>query len=233
MPSNAEAWGPLTHVYLGYQVLDIGAALIPAGIYGLIKKYKNDFLYGNLSADIIMGRRFQGDDKNSHNWDTAWKLFGSARTERQKAFGYGYLMHLCADSVVHNLKPNGIPFSHSLLEIKSDSIVDKKYRKILRRLDKSMQKKNDVFLENELESLFFSFKTNRRIFKSLLVLSRLPNYMPVSNFIDNRFPYDITVGDINGFQRESLTRMFELLNNGTESEVLKEHPMGKYQKKAS
>ncbi len=233
IPSIADAWGPLTHVYLGYQVLDVGAALIPAGIYGILKKYKNDFLYGNLSADIILGRRFQGFEKNSHNWDIAWKLFGSSRTDRQKAFAYGYMMHLCADTVVHNLETPRLPFSHSLLEVRSDSIVDKKYRRVMKGLDKYMQRKNDVFLEKRLESLFFSFKTNKRIFKGFLVLSRLPNYTPVSNFIDNRFPYEINVGDICNFQQESLTRMFELLNNGKDSAVLKEHPLGRYQKKAS
>ncbi len=233
IPSIADAWGPLTHVYLGYQILDIGAALVPAGVYSIIKKYKNDFLYGNLSADIILGRRFQVFDKNSHNWDIAWKLFRSSKTDRQKAFAYGYLMHLCADTVVHNLERSRIPFSHSLLEIKSDSILNKKYRRMLKRLDKTMQKKNDVFMEKKLESLFFSFKTNRRIFKGFLLLSRLPNYSPVSNFIDNRFSYEITIGDIYNFQQESLSRMFELLNNEKDSEVLKEEPLGRYHRKAS
>jgi hypothetical protein len=233
IPSIADAWGPLTHVYLGYQVLDVGAALIPAGIYSVLKKYRHDFLYGNLCADMILGRRFQGFDKNSHSWSIAWKLLKSSKSDRQRAFAYGYLMHLCADTVVHNLEPNGIRFSHSLMEIKSDSIIDKKYRRVLKRLDKTMQKKNDVFLERKLDSLVFSFKTNKRIFKSLLVLSRLPNYSPVSNFIDHRFPYEINAGDIYTFQQESVNRMFELLNNGKESEVLKEQPLGRYLKKAS
>ena len=233
IPSIADAWGPLTHVQLGYQVLEAGAALVPAGIYGIIKKYRNDFLYGNLSADIILGRRFQGFEKNSHNWNVAWKLLKASNTDRQQAFAYGYLMHLCADTVVHNLKPTKFPFSHSLLEVKSDSIVDKKYRRILKNLDKYMQRKNDVFLESKLESLIFSFKTNKRIFKGLLVLSRLPNYTPVSNFIDNRFPYEITVGDIYKSQEESLRRMLNLLNDGQDSKVLKNHPLGRYQRKAS
>ncbi|MEW6601944.1 MAG: zinc dependent phospholipase C family protein, partial [Nitrospirota bacterium] len=94
IPSLADAWGPLTHIYLGYQVIDFGAALVPAGIYAIIKKYRNDFLYGNLSADIILGRRFQTFETNSHSWDIAWKLLGSSKTDRQKAFAYGYLMHL-------------------------------------------------------------------------------------------------------------------------------------------
>ena len=233
LPSVSEAWGPLTHVYLGSQVLDIGAALIPAGIYSIIKKYKNDFLYGNVSADIIIGRRFQNAGQSSHDWTMAWKLLDSAKTDRLKAFACGYLMHLCSDAVVHNIEPVKVPFSHSLIEIRSDSIIDKRYRTVLKMFDRRMQKKNDIFLEKELESLFFSFKTNRRIFKSVLLLSRFPNYKPVSNFIDNRFPYKINEDDICMFHQESLKRMIDLLTNGQDADILKEHPLGRYQKKAS
>ncbi len=232
IPSIAEAWGPLTHLYLGHQVLDLGAAAIPAGIYGLLRKFKGDFLYGNLCADMIFGRRFQIHEKNSHSWDVAWRLFGLAGTNRQKSFAYGYLSHLCADTVVHNLDKSSLPFKHSLLEVKADSIIDKKYRKKLKSLDKIMQKKNDLFLENILESVFFSFKTNKKIFKGVLFLSRLPNYSPVSNFIHKRLPYEIPVEDIYGFHQESLDRMFELLKNGENSKVLEEHPLGRHLRRA-
>jgi len=233
IPSIANAWGPLTHVYLGFQVLDLGAALIPAGIYGIIKKYKNDFLYGNISADIILGRRFQDHEKNSHSWDIAWKLFEAAKTNREKAFVYGYLTHLCADTVVHNLQKSWVPFGHPILEMKAESMVDKKYRTELKHLDKIMQRRNDIFMEDKLESLFFSFKTHKRIFKGVLLLSRLPNYAPLSNFIDDRFPYEIPTAELQSFRQESLTRMLEFLNNGRDSDVLKKHPLGIYIRKAS
>jgi hypothetical protein len=233
VPSAAEAWGPLTHVYLANQVLDLGLAAMPAGIYGIIKKYKNDFIYGNLSADIILGKSFQGLTKNSHSWDIAWNLFKSASTDSQKAFAYGYLTHLSADTVVHNLKNSTMPFKHSVLEVKSESLIDKKYRLLIKRLDKIMQKNHDVFLEGKLESVFFSFKTNRRLFKSFLVLSRLPNYPPVSYFIDNRFPHEIPVVDIYNFQKESLSRMCELLRKGKKSEVLKNNPVKRSRSRAS
>ena len=224
IPSMAHAWGPLTHVYLGNQVLNLGVAAIPVGIYSILKNFKKDFLYGNLSADIILGKRFQGIEKNSHNWDIAWRLLASAKTDSQKAFAYGYLTHLSADTVVHNLRRHRLPFTHPILEIKSDSIVDKKYRSVLKGLDKVTQKRNDILLENMLESVFFSFNTNKKIFKGFLVLSRLPSYTPVSNFIDKRFPYEIPAEDIYDFQQESLSRMVELLRNGKDSEVLKKNP---------
>jgi hypothetical protein len=230
LPSLAEAWGPLTHIYLANQVLDLGIAALPAGIYGLLKRYKSDFFYGNLSADIILGKRFQGLEKNSHSWDIAWKLFGSAETDRQKAFAYGYLTHLCADTVAHNLALPALPFTHPIVEIRSDSMIDKKYRIMLRKL-RPMQKRHDVLLENVLESVFFSFKTNKRIFRGFLVLSRLPNYTPVSNFLDRRLPYEIPVNDIYQFQEESLSRMLELLKNGKKSYVLSENPLHTYHRR--
>ena len=98
---------------------------------------------------------------------------------------------------------------------------------------KVMQKRHDNFLEDNLESLLFSFKTNKRIFKGVLVLSRLPNYAPLSNFIDDRFPYEIPVISIYNFRQESLTRMLELLTNGRDSAVLQEHPLGRFKRKAS
>ncbi len=227
IPAIADAWGPLTHVSLGCQLIDLGPAIIPAGIYGILKKYKNDYLYGNLSADIILGRRFQGYESNSHSWKVAWKLMDATESDRQKAFAYGYLMHLCADTVVHNIKPNGVPFHHSLFEMRSDSLVDKKYRRKLKTLDKYMQKKHDLFLERRLESLIFSFKTNKRLFKGILLLSRLPNYTPVSNFIDNRFPNDFPLERIYKYRAESLEKMIEVINEGKKSSVLKTHPLGR------
>ncbi|UCD34030.1 MAG: hypothetical protein JSU90_06935, partial [Nitrospiraceae bacterium] len=117
--------------------------------------------------------------------------------------------------------------------LKSDSIIDKKYRRVLKRLDKAMQKRNDIFMEKRLESLFFSFKTNKRIFKGVLMLSRLQNMTPLSTFIDNRFPNEINARDIQDLQQESLKRMIELLANGKDSDVMKAHPLGRYQRKAS
>jgi hypothetical protein len=225
LPSVAEAWGPLTHVYLANQLLDIGSALIPAGIYGLLKRFKNDFIYGNLSADIILGKRFQKIENSSHNWDFAWRVLSAAKNDMQRAFAYGYLTHLCADTVAHNINKPKMPFLHSILEIKSESLIERKYRYMLKMLDKPVQKRNDLFLQSVKGGLLLSFKTNKRLFKGFLILSVLPNYYPVSGFIDRRFTYEISTGDIQDFQNESLERMIELLKDGRDSKVLAKSPL--------
>jgi hypothetical protein len=228
VPLSAEAWGPYTHLYLGQQLISSGMYIVPAGVYALIKEHKGDFLYGNLSADIILGKRFQRLEKNSHSWGVAWKLFKAANTKPQKAFAYGYLAHLSADTVIHNIDKASFPFKHSFLEIKSDSLIEGKYKKILKEIDKSVQKRNDIFLEHVLDSGVFSFRTNRRIFKGFLFLSRVHNYKPVSDFIDKRFSTKIPAADIHNFHQESLDRMFELLRNGKNSKMLHKTPLRKY-----
>lgn len=233
VPSLAEAWGPYTHLYLGHQLISLGMAVLPSGVYALIKKYKGDFLYGNLIADIILGKRFQRLEKNSHSWDIAWRLFKAAKTKPQEAFVYGYLAHLSADTVVHNLEKTKFPFKHSFLEIKSDSLIKREYKKLLREIDKSVQKRNDIFLEQVLHSGVFSFRTNKRIFRGFLFLSRVHTYKPVSNFIDRRFSKKIPAADIHNFHQESLGRMLELLKNGKNSKMLHKTPLRKYRGRTS
>ena len=56
VPSWAFAWGPLTHMYLGSEVIALAPA-IPAAVYALIRRYKCDFLYGNIMADSVLGKK--------------------------------------------------------------------------------------------------------------------------------------------------------------------------------
>ena len=73
IPSFSFAWGPLTHMYLGSEIFSY-APLIPAGIFGLHKKHRQDFLYGNLMADSIIGKKYLPKDKCSHSWSVGLKL---------------------------------------------------------------------------------------------------------------------------------------------------------------
>jgi hypothetical protein len=225
-PSLAFAWGPLTHVYLGNEIFSL-SSLLPAGVYALIRKYRHDFLYGNLMADTIIGKKFLPEDKNSHSWDVALSLLDSAGTQQQKAFVYGYMSHLAADTVAHgsltNTKKN---FGHTLVELRADCIIDKKYWFQAITIDRKVQMRNDSFLERSLESAFFSFKTNKRIFKGVLLLSCF-NKERFGNFIQRNSldPTSLTRKNIRRLQTESIDRMVDVLCNGRESEVINESPM--------
>lgn len=226
VPSFAFAWGPLTHMYLGNEIFSLGS-LLPAGVYALIRKYRNDFLYGNLMADIIIGKKFIPKDKNPHSWDVALGLFDCAETRQQKAFVYGYMSHLAADTVAHgsftNRRRN---IGHTLVELRADSIIDKKYWIQAVRIDRAVQLRNDRFLERSLDSSLFSFRTNKRIFRGMLLLSCF-NKERVGDFIQRNSldPTVLTKKNIELLRLKSVDRMVDILSYGKSSEVTKKSAM--------
>src|SRR5208282_5053349 len=173
VPSFAFAWGPLTHMYLANELYSY-APLVPAGILAIIKKYKQDFLYGNLMADIILGKKYLPEDKSSHSWEVALNLLEQAEKGPEKAFVYGYLSHLAADTVAHGILTDAmLDMEHTLMEIRADSVIDKDYWLQSVTFSKAVQRRNDRFLEGSLNSFIFSFKTNKRIYKSMVFFSFL------------------------------------------------------------
>lgn len=230
VPAAAFAWGPLTHIYLGNELFSLGA-LLPAGILEIIRRYRKDFLYGNIMADIIIGKKYLPDEKCSHSWEVGFDLLNAARTEQQKAFVYGYLGHLAADTVAHNsYTVDRKNLGHTLLEMKADSIIDKKYWVQAMSIDRKTQMRNDLFLENSLERFLFSFKTNKRIFKGMVFFSVI-NQERVGDFIDRRITTSLPDRDsIEVLHQESLDKMIDLLQNFESADVLTASPSGSVHK---
>ncbi|HMK49427.1 MAG TPA: zinc dependent phospholipase C family protein [Thermodesulfovibrionales bacterium] len=225
-PTIALAWGPLTHVYLGNELLSLGA-LIPAGIFQIIRRYKKDFLYGTLMADLVVGKKYLPEHKNSHNWAFAFELLKSAETKQQKAFVYGYMSHLAADTVAHNVytaeKKN---IAHTLLELKADCIIDKKYWSQAIAIDKKTQMRNDLFLENSVNRFLFSFKTNKRILKGMVYLSVL-NREKIADFIDKNIVTSMPLREtIEHLHQESIDKIIDLFRHLDKSEVVHVNPIG-------
>lgn len=230
LPSVAFAWGPLTHIYLGNELYSLGAFL-PAGLFEIIRRYKKDFLYGNLMADIIVGKKYLPAQMNSHSWKFAFDLLEESKTKQQKSFTYGYMSHLAADTVAHNVYTvNKKNISHSILEIKADSIINKKYWFQAIGIDKKTQIRNDLFLENSIEKLIFSFRTNKRILKGMVFLTFFYRER-INDFIDNNLITSLPMREtIVKLQKDSLDSIIDLFQNWEKSEVVKINPNGIHHK---
>jgi hypothetical protein len=226
VPTLAFAWGPLTHIYLGSELFSLGA-LLPAGVLEVIRRYRKDFLYGTIMADIIIGKKYLPDNRSSHSWDVAFELLKSARTGQQKAFVYGYLSHLAADSVAHNsYTVDRKNIGHTFMEMKADSIIDKKYWFQALSIDRRIQVRNDLFLESCLERFMFSFKTNKRILKGMVFFS-VVNREKIGDFIDKRLVTSLPDREIiENLHQESLDKMIDLLENLENSGVVALSPSG-------
>ncbi len=231
LPSLASAWGPLTHMYLGSEVFSL-AALLPSGIYALIRKFRHDFLYGNLIADIIIGKKYLPEDRNPHSWDMALNLFRSTENPQQEAFMYGYMSHLAADTVAHgrftSLKRN---IGHTLIELRADSLINKKYWYQAVTIDRKVQMRNDLFLRRSFEGnieipCLFSFKTNKRIFKSILLLSCF-NKKGIGDMIqkNSHDPLPLSRMSIERLHLDSIDRIIDILCYDEESDVIRKSPI--------
>ncbi|MDI6801962.1 MAG: zinc dependent phospholipase C family protein [Thermodesulfovibrionales bacterium] len=215
MPSLVFAWGPLTHTFLANEIYTL-TPLIPAGIMTLLRKYRQDFLYGNLMADMILGKKYLPDDKSSHSWEMGLKLFDQAERDSEKAFVYGYQCHLAADTVAHEmLTEDRRNMGHAWLEMKADSIINKVYWLESVTISKTVQKRNDRFLEDSLDRFIFSFNTNKRIYKSMVFLS----------FLNKKRKRGVDKKLICDLHDESIAGMLDLLQNGENADVLNKSPL--------
>ncbi|MHB8880246.1 MAG: zinc dependent phospholipase C family protein [Thermodesulfovibrionales bacterium] len=226
VPSVAFAWGPLTHIYLGNELFSL-SPLLPAGLLEIIRRYRKDFIYGNLMADSIIGKKYLPDHRSSHSWEVAFDLHHAAVTDQQKAFVYGYMSHLAADTVAHNIfTADRKNLGHTVMELKADCIISKKYWRQAVAIDKKIQMRNDLFLENSLDRLLFSFKTNKRIFKGMVLLSVF-NQEKIGSFIDRNLPTSLPHREaIETLHLESLDKIIDLFRNWENSEVIKAKPGG-------
>jgi hypothetical protein len=151
----------------------------------------------------------------------------SAGTDQQKAFVYGYMSHLAADTVAHNTYTvDRKNLGHTLMEMKADSIIDKRYWLQAIAIDRKTQVRNDLFLENSLERFIFSFKTNKRIFKGMVFFSVI-NQQRIGDFIDKRLITTIPAKEeIEKLHEESLDKIIDLFQNWETSDVVKVNPGG-------
>jgi hypothetical protein len=104
---------------------------------------------------------------------------------------------------------------HTWTELKADSIIDKTYWLQTIMISKSVRKRSDLLLENSLDSYIFSFKTNKRIYKSMVFLMFLNKKR--RSGVDRQLIHDL--------HEESIARMLDLLQNGTASAVLHKNPL--------
>ena len=101
VPSMALAWGPLAHLsFSGQALAQLGD--LPGPTRSLLAEYANEFLYGSLAADIVVGKNLARFANHCHNWRVGFNVHRAARGGAEQAFGLGFLAHLAADTVAHN-----------------------------------------------------------------------------------------------------------------------------------
>jgi hypothetical protein len=177
-PESLWAWGPTTHAWLSSQVLG-SLQLLPLVVREILEAHPYSYLYGSLSADITLAKRYVHYSRHCHNWSVAYEILDRAETARLQAFALGYLSHLAADTIAHNTfvprllvsTPLSSNLGHTYWEYRFDAALDDRYLKLAREVVTMEHGEEDELLETVLTQAFFSFQTNKRIFQRLIHLS--------------------------------------------------------------
>jgi len=233
IPDQALAWGGGMHLQLGVSVLDNLASLSP-DLATLLATNPRDFLYGCISADITLGKKFTDSMLNCHRWQIGRKVLQAARTDRERACAYGYLCHLAADVVAHNYY---VPYKimrsfatvtmkHAYWEMRFETFVDKEIWEAAQEVSRSDQRANDALMRGVLTNTIFSFGTNKRIFDSIMLVSRLEKWQKVMQTLSDKSRYVLAESDRDEYLKLAEEAVFGFLQHPQDSELLLADPTG-------
>lgn len=233
MPHEAFAWGAGIHLQLGSAVLGNLRAIRP-DIASLISAYPYDFLYGCLAADITIGKKFTHYLLHCHRWRIGMKVLDSAEMPPQKACAYGYLAHLAADTVAHNyFVPHKImctfptlTLKHAYWEMRFDHFVDRETWEMGKKVSLENYRSNDALLRRVLSDTIFSFGTNKRIFNSILLVTRLEKWQQVLRTLDNNSRFALEELDREEYLSLAQEATFDILTRMEDSVYFTADPTG-------
>lgn len=202
IPEDVFAWGAGVHLALGSRILATPQAL-PSALQALLAAYPFDFLYGCVAADITLGKKFTHYLEHCHNWRIGIKILNSADDQPQQACAWGYLAHLAADTVAHNYF---VPFQmtrtfktvmlkHTYWELRAESKVAEETWQLARKLAEGDYRTHDKMLSSVLSDTILSFRSNKRLFNSMLLVSRLQQWQKLLNNVSQRSKWEFTPED--------------------------------------
>jgi hypothetical protein len=231
--SDAWAWGPATHVKLASDVLS-HLELLPAAIATLIYRYRRAFTYGNVATDTVFAKKMTRIKQICHHWTTGFGLLESAKTDEGRAFAYGYLSHLAADTVAHNkflprqiaVSRSTVTFGHLYWEIRADAVVERHQWQRLRNVLRDHYPEPEGMLREFLVDTLLSFRANRLLFKRMNLLASERAWRRSVDFWAQISRFQLDAVTLHGFQQESLSRILDVLTHGQASVVLHEDPNG-------
>lgn len=202
IPTQALAWGVGVHLSLGANILG-RLDVLPAAMQALLSAHPLDFLYGCIAADITLGKKFTHHLEHCHNWRIGRKILSRADTPQMEACAYGYMAHLAADTVAHSyFVPfkmvqtfNTVMLKHTYWELRAEIGTEEEIWDLVRSIAQNDYRRHDQMLSSVLSDTIFSFRTNKRLFNSMLLLSRLQQWQKLLNSISKTSKWEFEPTD--------------------------------------
>lgn len=233
LPNNAHAWGPIAHLDYACEALK-QLPLFSAQVQHLLSAHPNDFLYGTLAADITVGKSYVDYIYNCHNWRVGFLLLNEAKDDRQRACAYGYLVHLSADIVAHNFFVPATTIrsystravGHVYWEMRFDSRRPKKIWNMAKEICQADYSHDDELFQRMLKRTLFSFKTNKRIFNSILNLHKLSKWRTGMQQLDRTSNWALSRSDVTLFRGLAMESVQSFLRDPESAPCTRVDPTG-------
>jgi hypothetical protein len=240
LPDSSYAWGPGFHLQLGTTIL-ANLQTLPPAVAALIGSFPNDFLYGSISADITLGKKYTGYLLHCHRWHIGKKLLEKAGTDAQRACAYGYISHLAADTVAHCYyvplsimrSYQSVVMKHTYWEVRFDSFTPAEIWDKGRRVALDHFQENDELLRKEIANTIFSFGTNKKIFNSIFLVSRLEKWQQLITAMHEGSRFQLEEAEITEYTGLSEQAVLETLADMDSSVWLTADPTGEQALKAA
>lgn len=233
-PEHALAWGPVTHLVHGSRILDTLSTL-PAALQQILAEHRLAYLYGCIAPDIMHAKRYTRTVyTHCHCWRVGWQVVSAARSQREHAFALGYLSHLVGDVHSHNhfvpvrlvTSYAAIGLGHVYWEARFDAAQPGAPWQLLRHVLSRPTADLDDLVERTVERTLFSFRTNKRIFSSLLLLQQLDRWQLLVREVARRSKHRIDPAEVEHFNGTCVAAIDDLLRQGPQSASQSADPTG-------
>lgn len=233
-PEPLWAWGPGTHIALGESVL-ASLYLLPPAVRAIVGSHRLHFLYGSIAADISFAKKYVPEGRHCHHWHVGEEILARADSPRLVSLAYGYLAHLAADTVAHNLfVPRQLlitsttqALGHAYWEHRMDMHVGEDYLSEARHIvmENDHSEADDLF-DRVLSGTIFSFRTNRRIFRGMIRFSDNDRWQQVFERVLQKSRFDLPDSAVDTYQALSFEYVIDYLSSRDDSRPATLDPIG-------
>lgn len=208
--------------------------LLPPAVAEALARFPGFFFHGCLSADIFIGKGCVARKGHSHNWESALALRNRAGSLRSRAYAYGYLSHLAADTVAHNvfvpsflpLAPGNGKMAHVYLEMQADRMVSWSSRRALAVFQERRSKNTSRMLRETLRHNALKFRLQSGVYRGSIAVGGSSLWRRSLKAVDRLLPGHVPVPGLANLLDMAARAVVDILRHGEASPVFALDPVG-------